>query len=104
MSLLGLLGSAGDSDTSLAGMTGADADTLKAAITLLLALGIELANMALAFHRHQTQKASPFGRRQSNNQSQEYFTTCLAMSELSLPTMTRNPLPRQRVYLHFLRF
>ena len=33
-----------------------------------------------------------------------YFTTCLAMSELSLPTMTRNPLPRQRLCLLFLRF
>jgi arylsulfatase A-like enzyme len=51
-----------------------------------------------------TQKASFFGRRQSNNQSQEYFTTCLAMSELSLPTGTRSPLPRQRLCLLFLRF
>jgi hypothetical protein len=45
--------------------------------------------------------ASFFGRRQSNNQSQEYFTTCLAMSELSLLTGTRNPLPRQRLCLLF---
>ena len=33
-----------------------------------------------------------------------YFTTCLAMSAVSLPARTRNPLPRQRLYLHFLRF
>ena len=51
-----------------------------------------------------TQKASFFGRRQSNNQLQDISPTCLAMSELSLPTMTSSPLPRQRLCLLFLRF
>ena len=49
-------------------------------------------------------KGVSFGKTPIEQSIAGYFTTCLTMSGLSLPTMTRNPLPRQRFCLLFLRF